>query len=449
MVICDLLSSLIPYLMVIMLAASLAVLLIRFCAEPFAGDDGLRGRLGKLLMPSRHAEEAPKRNIHSGGREKQSLRSLMNNSISFFSLIFLSRMVLLAVPVISCLFTGNLSKLFTDAILHWVRSDTGTYLNLARYNYETLPNLIHLLPLYPLAVKFVSIFTFGHYTLAGFIVSNCCLFGATWALYLLVVEQYGCNKAGRAVVFFLFSPLSIFFSVPCAESMFLMLTMFSILAARDGRYLLSGILGLLASLTRLEGVLTLIPVLESILVSVRSERQNNRNPVGIRKRLMKRLAWSLLIPAGTVLYLLLNIHITGSPFGFIGVLKNEMSQGIGSIWETESYSIRHAFTYSDITWRLGTWIPQAIAIFAAVLMVLCNCTKARSGDGLYALCYLLMTLLFTWVLNGTRMVLCMYPTYIMLADFMDTRKKRDVILTISLILMCFFSYMYAICGTVM
>ena len=157
---------------------------------------------------------------------------------------------------------------------------------------------------------------------------------------------------------------------------------------------------------------------------------------------------ALLIFAGTGVYLLINHVISRNAFEFINVLKVHMNQEFGTVLSTQRYSVQLAFTYGDMGWQLGTWIPQAVAIFMSALIILLVCTAIEPGDGLYAWLYLILVMSPSWLLSGLRAVTALYPLYIALA-FMCRKKWTYVaIMVASIALMCLVSYYYALLGTV-
>ena len=70
----------------------------------------------------------------------------------------------------------------------------------------------------------------------------------------------GDEIAGRAVWLLAIFPTSVFFTTLYTESLFLMTSVAAFYYARRSRWALAGIWGLLASLTRVTGLLLLLPL---------------------------------------------------------------------------------------------------------------------------------------------------------------------------------------------
>jgi Gpi18-like mannosyltransferase len=180
-------------------------------------------------------------------------------------------------------------------------------------------------PLYPVVVRTLSIT--GSFALDGMLVSN----GAFLAALLLLgtaATRFGLttDDAERAMFYLAFFPTSYFLSLPMTESLFLALSLGSILAAREAHWPLAGILGGLAALTRFPGILLVVP-----LALLARERWTSNAAW--------RAAWIALVPAGTGAYMAYLARTTGDPLAFAHVQQH---------WN-----------------RAATWFWRPLAAFAA------------------------------------------------------------------------------------
>ncbi|MBR4442835.1 MAG: hypothetical protein IKS52_06170 [Clostridia bacterium] len=178
----NLLSSLIPWLLAMMLVCSLFIVLMRFFAEPFA--PGIEfGSLVRRLVNRRALEPLGPVEEVSFTASRQLRRRLKRNQWALHTqlrllvwiacVMLVSRLLILASAMVGSVLTGSLDKLFTAAISHWVRWDASDYIDLARLGYiAEKPELLIFLPLYPLIVRVVATLCLGHYVFAGFLVSN-------------------------------------------------------------------------------------------------------------------------------------------------------------------------------------------------------------------------------------------------------------------------------------
>ena len=454
----DVFSALLTWLLAMMLGVSGIILIIRCVSEPIAPGIAFHVLLRRLIdrraLDGGDSLEGESSVISRGLRKR-----LRRNEWAFHTqwrlilwigcVMLLSRLLILAAAMVGSLLTDSLSKLFTAAISHWGRWDAASYIDLSHYGYTaSQPELLAYLPLYPLLVRVFAFLCFGHYVFAGFLVSNLSLLGAAWALYHIVNDEYGERTARRAVMILMFSPLSLVFSVPYAESLFLMLTLMAVMFARGHHFNTAALFGLLAACTRLIGALVAVPILIEGLKYLRALNLRKSNPSRLWLLAAQLVGQMLIVLCGTGIYLIINQVVAGSPFAFVGVLDTYMNQTFGSILKTQQYSTQLAFNYGDIGWQMGTWIPQAGAIFLTALLVLNMASNIEPADGLYAWLYLILCMSPSWMISGVRSLTALYPVYISLA-FMCRKKWTYVaVMSVSITMMCLFSYFYALLGTV-
>jgi len=142
----------------------------------------------------------------------------------------------------------------------WKRWDTDWYLKIAAFGYDPNDGTAAYLPLYPWLTGRLTPLT-GGFLLSALLVSNFAAL-AVFILFFEVARIEGLTRdqAGFAVVSFAVFPSAFFLIVAYTDSVFLAFTLGAWLAARKGHWLLSGLLGGFATLTRLQGSL-LTPVL--------------------------------------------------------------------------------------------------------------------------------------------------------------------------------------------
>lgn len=147
-----------------------------------------------------------------------------------------------------------------------VTSDAVYYLGIAAEGYHAGPvsTVYHdwaFFPLYPLAVRIASYATLGDFTVAGLLVANGAFLSAMAALYLLSRRHQDEQRALRSVVYLAIAPGAVAFSMVYSDSLFLLLLVAAFLAAEHRRWAVMGIMCALATLTRLPGLLLVIPLL--------------------------------------------------------------------------------------------------------------------------------------------------------------------------------------------
>jgi hypothetical protein len=163
--------------------------------------------------------------------------------------------------------TQPLDPLGSALIAPLARYDAAWYLGIASHGYgpahEGLTKFMGFFPLYPLIVRAVALAGGGGrvaLVLAGSLVASVCLVGALYLLHRLVELDLGPRFARPTLVLLLVFPTAFFFAAPYSESLFLLLSVGAIYAARTGRWAWAGLAAGLASATRLSGLLLLIPL---------------------------------------------------------------------------------------------------------------------------------------------------------------------------------------------
>jgi len=149
---------------------------------------------------------------------------------------------------------------------YWVvnvfsRRDAEWYLGIAKHGYHFEPGLqsnTAFFPLYP-ALMWAGSKLLGNsdvtILLVGFVISNVSLLVALGYLIALVRLDFDEDVAGRAVLYVLIFPTTVFFSAVYSESLFFATIVIAFYYARRGRWLGAGLAGAAATLTRPPGFL--------------------------------------------------------------------------------------------------------------------------------------------------------------------------------------------------
>lgn len=196
---------------------------------------------------------------------------------------------------------GALGNLLVSPAARW---DAGWYLSIAEHPYQSAPQAAFF-PLYPLSMRALAPVV-GSALVAGIVVSMVAFAVALYLLGRLVALKLGSSYARPAMLVLAFFPTALFFSAVYSESLFLMLTIGAVYAARTERWAWAGVLGGLASATRNTGVLILLTLVILYLYGPRQgSARSGVATAGWRPRYALRwnLLWLALVPAGLVAFL--------------------------------------------------------------------------------------------------------------------------------------------------
>ncbi|MBI4453201.1 hypothetical protein HY636_00995 [Candidatus Woesearchaeota archaeon] len=304
-------------------------------------------------------------------------------------------------------------------------------------------------PLYPLLIYLFN-FGFNNLILSGLIVSFLCSIISVIYLYKLVLldysnpqnlytskqisyaseqtsytskqtsssncvqpEQEGFAErfaagiiAKRTVFLFLLFPTAFFFTAVYTESLFIMLVILSFYYARQQKWFLASIFGILCSLTRSLGMFIVIPLLIEYL--------QNKGSKGLMIKFDKSIIWPLIIPLGLLIYQLYLWFITGT-FSTFFTAQKFWSRGVFEVSNYIPYFTNptlHGFRNSII---------DVAATFFFIIMLYYIYKHLRLSYFVYSLLIILIPLLSGNLMSMTRMIIVSFPLYIILA--LLTREK--------------------------
>jgi hypothetical protein len=177
-----------------------------------------------------------------------------------------------------------------------VRFDAGWYLAIARHGYAPAGTGSRAFwPLYPELIRVVG-YVVGSDVIAGVAISLISFAAALVLLHRLAALELGQRAADATVLLLAFAPLSFFFSAVYTESLFLLLSVGAIYAARRERWFIACALAGLATVTRTTGIALIVP----LALMLRPWRVVA----------WRRIAPLLLVPAPLVAYLA-SLALTG------------------------------------------------------------------------------------------------------------------------------------------
>jgi hypothetical protein len=322
-------------------------------------------------------------------------------------------------------------QLVLNQFAHW---DSPHYMFIAENGYvnEGDPaNFIVFFPLYPVLVRLIT-FDFAYINLSGLIISN--LFSIVAVVYLFELARldYSDSVAKKAVLFLSVFPTAYFLSAVFTESLFLALVIAGLYYARNGKWPVAGVLGLLAALTRMAGLL-MLPVLV-----VEYFHQKNWK----LKKVNLKLLWTILPALGFLIYLIINYQVTGNFYAFVEVERVHWFQTldpIGGLTAAAGWARNAAFPES-------LTLGYAQIIFAAfgLLMVMAS-YRAKLRPSYQAF------LLLTWMLSVStgfwisvpRYVLTMFPMFLTLSLFSKKRIVTVAVTAVSSALLFYFTWLFA------
>jgi hypothetical protein len=183
------------------------------------------------------------------------------------------------------------------------RWDSVWYLRIAHAGYFS-PQSSGMFPLYPLLIRFGSL-VFRSELLVGLGISLVSMTVGLCLLERLVRLDFDEATARTTVLLIAFFPVAFFLSSVYTESLYLLLSVAAVYAARRERWALAGVCGGLTAATRSDGILLLVPLALIYLYGPQACSAGRAASAWWRPRYRVRpsIAWLALVPAGLAAYL--------------------------------------------------------------------------------------------------------------------------------------------------
>lgn len=317
--------------------------------------------------------------------------------------------------------------------------DAPHYLFLAKEGYQSSgekENLIVFYPLYPMMIRILArCFLFQNYELAGIIISQLSTGAAAVFLYRLLRLDYKEEPSVDAVFLFLTYPFMMFTMGVFTEGIFLALSIAALYFIRKHAWVKVGILGMLASLCRIQGVLLLVPAAYELIVMLAEKGPE-------WKQFLNRRQWMLpLMPVGFFAYLILNFIKQGDCFSF---MKHQSAppwyQSIQWINANLTKDYGMAMEYRVLGYFIY-WV-QILLFFIAIFTLLYGVRKkVRTSIIVYGGIYTCFCYLSGWLISGARYMLSCIPLFIVYTAI-DNKFTRKIILTLSAALCILYTILF-------
>ncbi|WIG59417.1 MAG: hypothetical protein OJF49_002164 [Ktedonobacterales bacterium] len=322
---------------------------------------------------------------------------------------------------------------FTDS---WARYDATYYARLAADGYQMqvpwraaffplMPWLTHLvaLPFEGLGPRYAADY------IAAMVVSNVCFFVALLGLAALALRDTDgdAGTARRAILYMTLFPTALFFFAGYAESLFLMLAVWCVVALRRRAWWVAGALGLCAAMTRQVGLFLALPFAWEYAKSI-----------GWQPRRIRANALAVcLIPCGLLVFMGWLWWHVGDPLAF----------------EHAEHYWQHVFTPPWTTFvRAIHYFPnqhnpilhfaEVVDIFAVLLvgvLIIMGARRLPIGDTAYSAAVWLLVICYPIVgwplLSDGRYMLQVFPAFLLLARFGRNRWLNIVVLIVFTVLL--------------
>ena len=321
-------------------------------------------------------------------------------------------------------------QMLWNTLMHW---DARHYLHIAEYGYSTSGEfevMIAFFPLYPWMVRSLNFFV-HHYLLAACLLSWMAAVASAWLFQdLLRLEGYDADLIERALFFFVFFPASIYAVLPYTEALFMTWILLAFWAARKHSWALVGLAGLMACLTRSNGILLLPALLVDFWVLE-------------NKKSWPRLFYLGLIPMGIVIYLGLNATIFNDPFAFLAVQSEHWNQARVWPWEQVSFVWSHIFFDPVSKSRAIFYEFRLVAMALSTVLLLAGWRRIRLSWQVFTWGSWGLFMMAKQAISFPRYLFMFFPLYVLLAQWSQRQMVFLCLLCFSVLIQAGWFVLYA------
>lgn len=347
-----------------------------------------------------------------------------------FAIFFFALIGIYFLPLYSQSFLGGGFERYTKTPLFWGWSnfDGEHYLFIAQNGYQSLKHAFF--PVYPLLVGYLGGISGSMVSLAviGLLISNLSFLVSLVLFWKLVILDYSKKIAFLSVFILLSFPTSFYFGALYTESLFLVLVLGSFYAARKNQWLLAGILGAVASATRVVGIF-LFPAL---LLEWRQMRKEGKAEI-------YHLLFICMVPIGIISYMLFLKGTTGDPLAFYtlqAISGEQRDQRIIPLYQVFWRYVKMIWEFQTNLAYLTIFMELLAGALGIFLLILGYFRRMRPSYLCFGfLSYLLPTLTGSFS-SMPRYLVIIFPIFIVLATFISgNRLLRFGVLTALIVLL--------------
>jgi hypothetical protein len=348
-------------------------------------------------------------------------------------IVILAKILVFAIGLTANIAAGNASA--STVLGMFNRWDAPHYLDIAQnwyVNTGDAANFVVFFPLYPILIRLVTV-NFEYASISALIIANVCSLIAFFYLYRLAKLEFSSGVAVKAVFFMSIFPMAYFLSAPYTEGLFFALVISSIYYARVSRWETAGLLSLFAALSRLAGLL-LLPVL-----LVEYFHQKGWKP----RNVDYRIVWTSLAFVGFLIYLGINLQVTGDAFRFMEIQKEHWFNTLDPITGLKlAWSWATTRGYPD---NLSIGIaPIVFAVYGLLMFGVAVLKRFRPVYLVYMFLTWGLAVSTSWWISVPRYIMAMFPMFILLGALTQKKWANAVITAVFLGGLVYFTASFAL-----
>jgi Gpi18-like mannosyltransferase len=308
--------------------------------------------------------------------------------------------------IVSLIYCGIFkNEISLDAFIRsWKQYDSYHYLGIAEHGYAGYTEggehyFVVFFPLYPWLIRLLHLLV-PNYALCGLIISALSYVAACYVFTRLVIERFGHKIGWDALAFLSAYPFAFFFSSLHTESLFLLLSVSCFYFIEKRRYCLVGLFGMLAALTRMQGLfLALIALMQYCITEHPIEKIKARDWFGVVRDLFSKLLPVALIGVSALIYLYINYRVTGNALSFMIFQKQRWNQGFMPFTQALQNLWLVTLNPTEVFYSFTTWGAEIVIYFFCIVILIYGVRRLPPIWTFYFLFFFFLNISFSFFLS--------------------------------------------------
>lgn len=313
----------------------------------------------------------------------------------------------------------------------WQHWDACWYSKIAYFGYQPGTDSANFWPLTPMAMRLVSVLLGGDVALGGLVVAGVAYVIAIAGLFRLVAHDFDEPLARRTAVFISVAPAALFLFAPFTEAPFLAATVWAVLAARERRWWLAALAAFLAGLTRIQGIVLVLPLAWEAFSAWRERWAATRSTADGPDALAPARGPMPLPALGSVVAIAAPAVAFGSFLAYANAVMGTTPLQTQAIWGGTSFHPPWEVVDAALRWAVDRHDAlEALNLFALLLFIAAVVAGLRMLPLSYSLlaapqvALLAVRIQPTPLTSTTRLVEVVFPAFVVFAIWMNGRRRE-------------------------
>ncbi len=351
--------------------------------------------------------------------------------LSLFALGWLAPFILSYQPSFPYAFTLLPQYVLPQWLYSWANFDGVHYLTIAERGYIGTGLIQAFFPVYPGMVAGLNVLL--HNTLvSGLIISNLSAWFLVGIWFAFLKQSWGVRIAWKGVWILLVFPTAFFLGALYSESVFMSLVLMSFLMSGQRRWAWASLAALLASATRVVGVLLVPALLVELWLQETENHPQSRELSQLLPSILKTLkakpreiCMILASSLGLIAYMVFLYREYHDPLYFLHI-QSEFGAGRQEslvlypqvLWRY----VKILATYQPFDWKYFTFIMELVAATLGLVSLLWSLKSIRLSYVLFAIGAFIVPTLTGTFSSLPRYLLVCFPVFIWLASTLESRR---------------------------